>query len=439
MNAKQLIIGLFLFWGFLTSSNLHGQSSGYVNRIIASNSGKFEFSPPYADFATVQSYNPQNGNVDVFNTIFTQSTQCVIVFEKMAYVAAQDSIIKFNLNTMQRVAAVKDSGLSQLAICKGRLVVSKQYPVSQHFVEVLDTATLGVVAQVTGISGDCGGIVLIQDTVYVAVNGGWMGTNGKLAVIDPATWSLVVEVDFGTDAVGIFNLYNYEGNLFAVSKSPYGVVGSGNITGYLPFNRTFTNFHLSHTLSAGAGIDGNLLFVGMDNGIGSFNLNTLAVEDPSVVNDPGSSSFIYITSAVVDSMDHRIYTNIGDYATPGHCLVTNLVGDSLTSYATGIATDAVAIDYRMYPVGIADGSQPKESATIYPNPVKDVLMVAWDGYAVETQLFISDITGRILFTKSVEATPTTPVAVPCHALQPGTYLLTIQTSKSKIVKVFIKE
>jgi hypothetical protein len=118
------------------------QTMSWVKQVISVNSGKFEASPPYLDFVTVQAFNPSNQSVNGFNTIFTQSAQDILIHGQFAYIAAQDSLIKYNLNNYDRVAAIADSGLSKLGIYHNRLIVSKQYPVNTYFVEVLDTANL---------------------------------------------------------------------------------------------------------------------------------------------------------------------------------------------------------------------------------------------------------------------------------------------------------
>lgn len=439
MKTRFLLFSVILFAGTLCFSKTFAQTSGYVKQIITSNSGKFETSPPYTDYATVQSYNPQTGNVSLFNTIYTQSTQCVVIAGKMAYVAAQDSIVKYNLNTMKRVAAIEDSGLSKLAVFDGKLIVSKQYPVTNKFVEILDTTNLGVIAEISGITGDCGGIEMVNDTVYVAVNGGYSGTNGKLAIINPVTWTLTKEIDFGTQAIGISDLYTYEGKLFSVNPTPFGIVDTGSVTVYNPLNRSFNNVFLHHNVGAGSGIKGDLLFLGLDNGIGSFNMKLLKIQDSIIVHDPGSSSFIYILSSVVDTFDNRIYVNIGDYVTAGHCLVTDLTGDSITTFSTGISSDAIAVDYRYFPTGIPALSLSANDMNVFPNPVQDVLTVVLKGDDEVKQLVISDIMGRVLVKQPGDPMKQKIYRISCQNFPSGVYFVTFETSNDRLVKPFIKQ
>lgn len=436
-TGKFTLIAALLAGAISINSNLVAQTSTFVKQIITLNSGQFEFAPPYTDFVTAQTYAPESGTVTQRGTIFTQSAQCVVISGKTAFVAAQDSIVKYNLQNWERLAAVRDSGLNQMILYNGKLVVSKQFPIVNHFVEVLDTTSLTAIAQVEGISGDCAGIVALDDTVYVAVNGGWMGTNGKLAVIDPTNWSLTSEVDFGTDAIGISSLYVHHGTIVSINESPYGVTDKGSLTVYHPQDRSYTNEIFTHALGLGAGINDDILYLVMDYGIGSINLTTMTIENPSIVPDPGSTSFISILSAAVDTLNGRIYANIGDYFTNGTCLVAGLNGDSITSYATGISTEVVVVDYQPVPLGIVDTKGTAPSFTIYPNPVVEDLTVDLDEYAENCTITIVDLAGNILEKRHVHTTK--KFHIPTTTLSKGVYYLMVETNNISSVKPFIKE
>ncbi|HNW77108.1 MAG TPA: T9SS type A sorting domain-containing protein, partial [Bacteroidales bacterium] len=432
MKTEKLLF-MAVFVAGLSGGNLvMAQSAAYTKQIITVNSGTYEYAPPFSDFVTIQSYDPLNNTVTPAGTILTQSAQAMTCAGKTAFIAAGDSIVKYDLNTMQPVMAVADSGLCQLAVIDGKLVVSKQYPIVNHFVEVRDTATLGLIAQVSGISGDGGGIVEVNDTVYVAVNGGWAGTSGKLAVINPLDWSLVTEADFGPEAVGISNLYLYAGNVVSVNETPYGVTGTGSITVYNPETRSYNNVIVPHTVGAGAGINGGLLYLILDNGIGSIDLNTLTVAGTAIVPDPGSASYRYILSAAIDTINGRIYANIGDYLTDGHCLVSTLTGDSVTAYSTGISTEVIAVDYRPIPSAIAEGRQ-TAGFTLYPNPVSDEVNVVTYTSATSCRITITDIAGRTLASSNVALQPAVPVTISCSRLTPGMYYLTTETNGIRAV------
>ncbi len=422
----------------LTFSQGKAQTMDWSKQVITVNSGRFEFSPPLQDFVTAQSYNIVNQSVNEFNTIFTQSAQDILIVGHTAFISAQDTIIKVDLNTYQRITAIADSGLAKLALFKNRLIVSKQYPLSRFFAEVLDTADLSLVAMVENISGDCGGIAATADTVYIAVNGGWMGTEGKIAVIDPTSWTLTREINLGAEAIGISTLYKYDGKIYSVNKTPYGMPAVGSISAYDPSTGSHFNKLISVKVGNGTGIMDSTLFVTMNEGIGSFRLTTMQIADTAIVPDPGSAMYTYILSSAVDTLNDRIYTNIGDFMTPGICLVSSLAGDSITSYPTGISSDVVGIDYREYPQGIAI-LEDKPVLTVYPNPAVDLIAIQYKGNQRVTAILITDAFGNVVFNKEENLNEQGLQPISLKNLPAGLYCLILKTTGNPVTAKFIKQ
>jgi hypothetical protein len=435
MKLPALItLSLLLVGSFTVSS----QTMDWTKQIITGNSGRFEYSPPYNDFVAVQSYDPVVKAVNQFNTVFTQSGQDILIVGNVAFFNAQDSIIKYNLNTFQRMAAIPDSGLARLGMFQNRLIVSKQYPLSKYFVEVLDTANLSLIAQVDHISGDCGGVISIGDTVYVAVNGGWMGTEGKIAVIDPSTWTLSREINLGANAIGIFNLYKYDGKIYSVNKTPYGMPAVGSVSAYDPSTGGHINQLISVKVSNGTGIQDSTLYFMMNEGIGSFRLNSMKIADTTIVRDPGSAMFTYILSSAIDTLNNRIYTNIGDFITPGYCLVSNLAGDSITSFSTGISSDVVGVDYRKFPVGVTNKNAETPVLSVYPNPAVDRITLRYTGKMDIQTILITDIFGKTVFMYEMNLGESALPDVPVANLPAGLYCLMLKTSGEAVVAKFMK-
>ncbi|MCX6277992.1 MAG: T9SS type A sorting domain-containing protein [Bacteroidetes bacterium] len=434
---KKILVLLALYLAIHGSVYLNGQTP-YIKQIITANSGQFEFSPPYQDFVTAQTYNPLTGAGNVIQTVFTQSVQDICIKGNIAYIAAQDSLIMLNLDTYRRIAAIADSGLSKLLVFGDKLIVSKQYPTTTFFAEVLKADDLSLVSSIHGIPGDCGGLVAAGDSIYIAVNGGWMGTEGKIAVVETTGWTLVREINLGTAAVGIMNIYLYDNKLFTVNKSPYTSPEVGSISTYNLNNHTSVNTILNKNVGTGAGIDDSLLYFGFGYGIGSFNLNTLLIADSVVVSDPGSAVFMYVTSATVDTLNNLIYMNVGDYATPGTCFVATITGDSVTSFSTGISADAVAVDYRAYPAGIENRRGESLILTLSPNPVSDILTVKLNTSEVIREIMVSDLTRRIVIQNSFNY-PTNLATIPVNILACGVYAITVKTDTGSVFGKFVKE
>jgi hypothetical protein len=410
---------------------LVAQKSTTVNQVIICNGGKFE-NPN--DYVTIESYNPVTGVVTVFDTIYTQSVQDILIVDHFAYVAAQDSIVKYDIDTYQRLAAVADSGMAKLGFFSSTLIVTKQYPVVRFRVEALNSTNLALLGSVENISGDCGGVVVDKDSVFVAVNGGYLGTEGKVAVINPANWTLSREINFGPSAVGIWNLYTYNGYLYSVNRTPFGGE-AGSITKYNLDNGYYSTKVDSVIYGDGIAINGTLLYLGMNNGIGSYNLNTDLIADTVVVHDPGSGNHINILAAALDFINNQFYLNIGNRSTFGVGIITDMNGDSLTSFSEGLSADCLSIDYRT-PVGI-NPLTVKEPVSVYPNPVNDKLNLVCNEKESIHKIVILDLTGRTIYSKEFSGNEKS-ASISCGGMSSGVYFLSLETEGGSYTKKFIK-
>jgi hypothetical protein len=441
LYSSTTLIKLFIMCSFrfklislLTTILISGQLVGqtpFVKQVFIANSGKFEFAPPFEDFVTLQSTDPVSGNTHTIHSIGTQSAQDIARKGKMVYITAQDSLILIDADSYQRLGGIADSGLNKLLVCGNRLIISKQYPLETNFVEIRNTSDLSLKAVISGIPGDCGGMVSIGDSVYVAINGGWMGTEGKIAVIDTTNWSLSRIVNLGTPAIGMMSMYIYKGKIFTVNKSPFSSPDAGSISEYNPITGQFTNYVFAKNVATGAGIDGNLLYFVFNYGIASFNLDTRQLEDSTVIPDPGSASFNYITSAIVDTLNHRIFANKGDFFTPGTCLVYSVNGDSVTSWPTGISSDALLVDYRVSGTGIPE-IQGNELVWM-PNPSRtDVSAILHDG-EIPSAVMISTVAGVSVTNDNWES-GSGKLKLDVSKLPSGLYLVNVKTETGKIFR-----
>ena len=112
---------LMLIAVFFAYQLVSGQE--FTKQLIVASGGSFS-NPD--DYVSMSAYNPLNQTSKEFNTIFTQSVQDIIVNGNFAYVTAQDSIIKYDIENHTRLASIAESNLNRLFIFDDKLVVSRQ-------------------------------------------------------------------------------------------------------------------------------------------------------------------------------------------------------------------------------------------------------------------------------------------------------------------------
>ena len=435
---KKIFLFLFTMVLLVLVSNIliQAQNNTTARQVIIAKGGKYENTPPYSDYVTVESYNLSTLAVTVFNTIYTQSTQDVLINNNHAYVTAQDSVIMYNLDNYQRLAAVKDSGVNKMGFTNDKLIVTKKYPVGRFRVEVLDANNLGLIAFVDGIPGDCEGVAVYGNHAYVAVDSGSAGVQGHLAIINTTNWTLDNIVNLGTSAIGINNIYSYGGYIYCVNKTPNGGGYNGSITQYDPASGNFVTNTMAIKIGTGIGIGGNLLYLVMNTGIGSYNLDTQTIVDTAILNLFGAIPDAEIYSAALDYINNKFYVNYGNRNFYSIGEVFSLAGDSLTSYATGINAVACAIDFRT-PTGIANQGSVQDAISVYPNPVNDFVGINLNSTAILKEIKILDLTGRTIDTKSVQKGENN-IRIRVSDYPSGVYLISITTDQGTKVRKFIK-
>jgi hypothetical protein len=112
-------------------------------------------------------------------------------------------------------------------------------------------------------------------------------------------------------------------------------------------------------------------------------------------------------------------------------------GDSVTSFATGISTQTIGIDYRTYPSGIAEKTS-LSSLTIYPNPVSARLTLAYSGEQDVNGILITDEFGRLINSFNPYLKKNERLSISVENLPSGLYCVILKTDGGSVISKFIK-
>jgi hypothetical protein len=325
------------------------------------------------DFVTLSDYNPETGVTQNIATIFSHSVQGMLVHNGFAYVAAQDSLAKVEIETGEISSIVALAGVNKFAVYNDMLIVSRQFPVTSGFVQVRLIEDLSLVTTFDEISDESWEITVAGDTAYVSVAGGWAATKGKLAVIDMKNLDFVREMDLGLQALGIGPSFVDGEHLFLVCKTPWGGT-NGTIIKYNLLTSTYSLHQSEHAFGKAAGIFNNELFLIIDGNIGTFNLPTLEVENENLISNPFSN--LDITALAIDTISERLYVNYSYWVAPdGVGKIYDLSGYELGEYEVGISAEEVAVNYAdVTSVHEVEGDDFKPE--IFPNPCSAYLNIA---------------------------------------------------------------
>ncbi len=400
--------------------------------LVVVNGGVFG-SSEYANFTT-QSLS--GGGLTALDTIYTNSIQDVVIDGQFAYVAAQDSIVKYNLSNLTRVAAIAFGAEStiKLSVNNGYLLAGNWYapwgavgPYNNHF-RVFNANDLSFVDSIPAVSKPATDFVVHNNYAYIAQNNsktvGYGDTLGYLAVVDLTNMSLV-----RTDTLS--NNGDEIGRMVLEGDILYTINGASNtISTYDLLTQTYSTQSTAVDLNpksygptafnAAPGV----WYVPFDSGIGSYDLANNAIVNANIVNINGSYAF------ALDTFNNRIAVSHIDYVNQNNNqgIYYNMNGDSIASFIVGYSPEAMAVVGSVVGSTKDISSQQALGVTLYPNPVSNILTIDIQTKGLYSAS-IYHMNGQLVSEVSnIEATATVSVA----SLNAGLYTMVIKDEAGNI-------
>jgi hypothetical protein len=420
---KILLFTIYLLPVFATAQMV-------TKQIVIANGG--EYSNPN-DFVTINVFDPETQLTTDLATIYTQSVQGMFVNGNFAYVAAQDSLVKINLESGEKVAAIGLSGVNKFGVYQDKLIVTRQYPVTSGFVQIRNLSDLSLIKTFDEISDEAYDVIVVADSAYISVTGGWAATVGKLAILDLKNETFVREIDLGTAAVGISNVFENGNDLFFVCKTPY-LGTSGSIITYNLNNSSATASTFQHILGKAAGTVNGQLYLMIDGNIGSISLNEMAIADLSLITD--NSPNLDITACALDVVNEKIYASFSYWISPdGTGKIFDLSGNETGQYDVGISSEDLAVNY-LDVTGFPDAGEVTQQMSVYPNPCLNTLAFS-SAIGQAANISVVDLAGKEVLSINSSAGFNSPIDV--SILKPGYYFLRINIDDQAFTTKFVKQ
>jgi hypothetical protein len=372
----------------------------------------------------VSHFNPENGETTVFDTINTGYVQDVIVDGGFAYVAANNYVVKYNIDTYQRVGVAEIENVNKLAVYNNQLFVGRWLTCTDGvYLKVFDKNNLGeTLYEISEVDDQTYGFAVANDTVYLAVFGGYGAPEGKIAVIDPATQSFVRNIDLGTDGEGIGNLITDDYSVYFVNETynwsgdTVGAIGIYNIA----TGEVFIDFY-QENIGRGYAVNGTALFFQINGNVGVYNLYAQNISNNELITGPGG--YDAISSLVFDKVNSLFYVATTDYFSYGEGKIYDIFGNQTGSFNVGIASDAMAADYRTVS-GVQNNSLAK--VVIGPNPATDKIF--FYEQIDSKNVKIIDINGKVFIRKLNNN------SIDISDLSAGIYFISFDNKSAKFIK-----
>ena len=399
-----------------------------VNQVIVLNQGTYGQTVP----VTIGSYKPVTKLYQNFDNIpQARFSSYVIIDNGFIYAAADSFLIKYDLNTKQRLYMKTVQGIREIAVWNNQLLVTRGQtgPLPSYF-QVYGKDSLNFIYELPSVSQRAEGIKVLNDTAYVAING--FGTVGKLAIIDLNNHLENREIDFGPNGL---NPYNVEvepanGTIYTVNNMDYT---NASITKYNVNTCTF----VTTLLNQANGCNGSTYYLnnvyfqmsGKTN-IGEFSTSSLTVWDSLQINKP-------LLGIAIDSVNSNFYVGNTDFATYGEVYIYNLYGTVQDSFAVGIAPGNFAFDVRSSS-GINQVND-EAKVSVYPNPSHDFVTINYTRINQNETITVQviDVLGNIVET--IKGTPNSVHTISLQNFSSGIYSLKVTSDKAVTMAKLVKE
>ena len=395
-----------------------------LRQVIVLNEGKF------GGPVTVGSYDPVARTYTTFDTLNLRFASDVITDESGIYVAADGKLIRYDLDSKQKVAEVDVPGVRELAVWHNQLLVTRGdvAPLPTYF-QVYDKTTLTMLYELSTVSERCAEVKVMNDMAYVAVNG--FGTVGKLAVIDLKNRMEKEEIDLGADGLNPESV-----EIEPVNNMVYTVnaldFNDASVSAFSATGATAASTRLHRPSSCAGSMYylNNMYFQtsGQDH-IGVFSTSQKTVWDSLMV---GKSLY----GIGVDPVNAQIYLSETDYTTYGKVSVYDFFGKFVTSFDVGVSPGTFAFDVRAAS-GADDAPDGAGNLLIYPNPASREVNIGLIAPGVSSAEFtLTNALGVSVMNGEVPANSPHNIVVEEHPA--GVYFLSVKTAAGVSVRKIVK-
>lgn len=413
--------GLFLV-GLLTSLQLSAQN--YVHQVLVVNEGYFDYQTnQILTPVTIGSYNPSNQQYAVVDTLENMRFASDLIIDgNHYYVAADSKIFKFDLNTHQELASVNCPGVRNLAIANNHLVATRgEYlQTFDAYLHVYDKTNLQLTAAIDTIVGPkwaCQNLVVVGNTVYIAVNNAyeWGNEKGLIGQLDINSLQYGNEIDLGPEGKNPDNMFLFNNELITVNNKDWSSASVSKVS----LNGVVNTQNLANAVT-GCGTsalrDDKLVYqLSMENTLHDYNLINMSWMGP--VN--GIAANFY--DLAQDPISGNLYASSTDFFSTGKVFVFAPDNTEIDQFDSGISTGTIVFDVRSS-AGLNDLTS---KVFIAPNPCQEYFEIK--GLEHNTMYFITNAEGKTLLEGNH------PV-VSLQNLAAGVYYLHVNLQTVKIIK-----
>ena len=414
---------LIIFVGIITLVN----AQNYVHQAIIVNEGYYDYTNAViVEPVTIGSYDPATQSYQMVNTLTgMRFASDAIVQGDAYYVAADQNIYKFDLNTHQQLAIANCPGVRNLAYANGKIVATRgEYLTTfNSYLHIYDAADLSFITAIDNISGPkwaTQNLVVDGNYVYVAVNNGyeWGNEKGIIGRLDMTSLTYGNEIDLGPDGKNPDNMVINNGFIYTINNKDW----SGSSVSKVSLDgNTNTTVNIA-TASTGCGTsalrDDKIVYqISLENTLNEF--------DAVAMNNVGPVSGFNLNyyELAQNPVSGELYTSVTNFSSFGTVYIYDNSNNQVSNFSVGISPGTIVFDVR----SMAGITEDLSDLAIYPNPTSESLTVK---ASFAKYIEITDLTGSVVLAKFITDGE---IELGLENLSSGHYLCRIQSENGEII------
>ena len=335
------------FFLFLTTLSSFLFAQDYVNQVLILNEGLYSYDSP----VTVGSFDPLTQNYTTVAEIdSSRFASDLIIDSTFFYVAADNKILKYDLDTYELLAEVNVEGVRNLAIHNNYLFASRgEYAVQYNsYLHVYDKNSLSYVFELDSINGPKAAtqnLIVDQGKLYVAINNGfeWGNEEGLIGVIDANSLDYISEFDLGDDGKNPDNMMLYENNLYTVNNKDWSGSSISQIN--LETETVVTkNISAAPTGCGTSCLRSGKIIYQISQDVKLFQWDPELGQEEDNSSEIGSFDNFY--ELAEDQINQKFYASSTDYVTYGNIQIYDENYNLESTFTTGISPGTIVFDVR---------------------------------------------------------------------------------------------
>ncbi len=331
------------------SISLVGQAAAQdlkLKQTLVLSGGTFEQSPPYQDRASVAFYKPDNQSYEFADSIYVESVQDAVIKGDNAYLAAEDSLIKYDLQnykrdeiqTFEKSTFLSINGNKLLAGNRQGFAPDPELPfVNGWTIPGLDST---LTAPTDSLYEGLGDALIHNDKLYISHNIGkvnaFSDSLGFLAVYDLQNEKFEKNHRLYDTGAGIGELFYHNGNILGICGRN-GQIMSLDIQSE---QITYNNYSLSGTIGV---FDDKLYGYNFSNEIIAYDITTEQTQNTGI--QFSSSQNNSVNAFNYDTLNDQFYIAQTNFFDTGFLQIYNADGSLDTAFPTNVSPNSIAFDY----------------------------------------------------------------------------------------------